>query len=329
MLDALPFREIWCVDFEFIAGDGERPQPVRLVAWELRSGRKMRLWQDEFGAEPPYATGPGSLFVAYYASAEIGCHLALGWSVPERILDLFTEFRASTNGLPTISNRSLLGALAHHGLDSIGTTEKTAMRDLILGGGPWADAERLAILDYCSTDVAALARLLPAMLPRIDLPRGLLRGRYMAAAARMEWNGVPIDVETLSILRHRWTDIQDQLIADIDRDFGVFDGRTFKADRFAAWLAQAGIPWLRLESGKLDLSDDAFREMVRAHPAVAPLHELRVALSKMRLSELAVGSDGRNRLMLSAFQARTGRNQPSNSKSPSQDFFTDYRVFAA
>jgi DNA polymerase I-like protein with 3'-5' exonuclease and polymerase domains len=35
----------------------------------------------------------------------------------------------------------------------------------------------------------------------------------------------------------------------------------------------------------------------------------------MRLNELAVGTDGRNRVLLSAFGSRTGRNQPSNSKS--------------
>ena len=52
------------------------------------------------------------------------------------------------------------------------------------------------ILDYCESDVDALARLLPAMLPRIDLPRALLRGRYMAAAAAMEYAGMPIDVPT-------------------------------------------------------------------------------------------------------------------------------------
>ena len=80
-----------------------------------------------------------------------------------------------------------------------------------------------------------------------------------------------------------------------------------------AWPA-TDIPWPRLESGRLDLSDDTFREMARAYPAVAPLRELRAALSEMRLSDLAVGSDGRNRTMLSAFRARTGRNQPSNTK---------------
>ena len=34
----------------------------------------------------------------------------------------------------------------------------------------------------------------------------------------------------------------------------------------------------------------------------------------MRLFDLEVGADGRNRTMLSPFRARTGRNQPSNSK---------------
>ena len=82
MLDELPFNEVWCVDFEFSMKAGERPDPVCLVAWELRSGRKLRLWRDEFGLAPPYSTGPDVLFVAYYASAEIGCHLALGWPKP-------------------------------------------------------------------------------------------------------------------------------------------------------------------------------------------------------------------------------------------------------
>jgi hypothetical protein len=314
LFDQLPFAEIWAVDFEFGAKPGENPEPVCVVAWELRSGRKLRLWRDEFGAAPPYPTGPNVLFVAYYASAEIGCHLALGWPVPQRVLDLFTEFRTHTNGIPTVSGAGLLGALAHYGLDSIGTVEKDEMRDLILRGGPWSDAERAAILDYCESDVAALARLLPAMLPHIDPPRALLRGRYMVAAARVEHHGVPIDTNTLGHLKRHWSDIQDQLIAEIDTNYGVFEGRTFKADRFAAWLVLNRIPWPRLDSGRLDLSDNTFREMARAYVAVAPLRELRGALSEMRLSDLAVGRDGRNRTMLSAFRARTGRNQPSNTK---------------
>jgi len=44
-LDA--YREVWLVDFEFSAPPGERPIPVCLVAREFRSGRTVRLWQDD------------------------------------------------------------------------------------------------------------------------------------------------------------------------------------------------------------------------------------------------------------------------------------------
>jgi hypothetical protein len=89
----------------------------------------------------------------------------------------------------------------------------------------------------------------------------------------------------------------------------------FSAARWADYLARRGIPWPRLESGALALDDDTFREMARAYPEeVGPIRELRHTLSQLRLQELAVGPDGRNRCLLSAFASRTGRNQPSNSK---------------
>jgi hypothetical protein len=310
------FREVWLADFEFSAPPGGRPEPVCLVARELRSGRTVRLWQDELRArrEPPYPTGPDALFVAYFASAELGCHLALGWPLPERVLDLYAEFRNRANGLSPPSGFGLLGALTWHGLDAMDAVEKDSMRELALRGGPWTEAERQALLDYCESDVLAMARLLPRMLPKIDLPRALCRGRYMRAVAAMEHAGVPVDVDTLERLRGAWEAIQGSLIRGVDSRFGVFDGRTFKADRWAAWVARNGVPWPLLESGALALDDDTFREMARAYPDVAVMRELRESLSRLRLRELTVGPDGRNRAMLSPFRARTGRNQPSNSK---------------
>jgi hypothetical protein len=152
------------------------------------------------------------------------------------------------------------------------------------------------------------------MWPKIDLPRALLRGRYMAAAAAMEHAGTPIDLPMLELFQHNWTRIQDKLIAEIDTNYGVYDGRTFKEDRFALWLATNNIPWPLLESGHLNLDDDTFRQQARAYPSVSALRELRSSLSELRLNDLAVGNDGRNRTILSAFRSRTGRNQPSNSK---------------
>jgi DNA polymerase I len=318
LFNQLPFRQVWAVDFEFTANRGERPIPVCMVAQELRSGRKIRLWVGQLGPRPPFPISADTLFVAFSAAAELSCFKVLGWQMPARILDLYVEFRNSTNCLQQKGSKpietSLLAALTAHGLDTIGAIEKQKMRSLILRGGPWSDEERTTILDYCESDVAALARLLPAMLPRIDLPRALLRGRYMAAVAAMEHAGTPIDMSTLNRLLYHWDDIKTELVSRIDSDFGVFEGWTFKYDRFEVWLLKVGLPWPRLETGALDLSDEAFREAARAYPIVAPLRELRSALSELRLNDLQVGRDGRNRTWLAPFRARTSRNQPSNSK---------------
>lgn len=310
---------IWLVDFEFHPAQGREgnpPVPVCMVAREAATGRTLRLWQVDLAClkAAPFPTDDSVLFVAYYASAEIGCFIQLGWPVPYNVLDLFAEFRCKTNGKPKVAGNGLLGALAAHGLDALDADEKRVWRDLVLTGGPWSDTEQLGILDYCETDVQALARLLPAMLADIDWPRALLRGRYSVAAAYIEANGVPIDTDTLATIKTGWLGIQHSLIAAVDADFGVYDGTTFKQDRFEKLLIRQGIAWPRLATGALDLQDNTFKDMAHMHPQLAPLRELRGALSQMRLSDLHVGDDGRNRCLLSMYGSKTGRNQPSNTK---------------
>ena len=311
-----PFEEIWAADTEYSAQPGCRPVPICLVAKELRSGREIRLWGDEmFSPTPPFRIDNRALFVAYAAAAELGVFHVLGWPAPARVLDLFFEFRATTNGLTTPSGAGLLGALVAHGLPAMSGAEKESMRSLAIRGGPFTADERRALVEYCGEDVAAVERLLPRMLPLIDVPRALLRGRYAWAVAAMEHRGIPIDVEMFEHLRNRWRDIQASLVAEVDQRYHVFEGLTFKLENFAAWLVANGIPWPRLDSGRLATDDDTFRVMARAYPAVSELRELRSALGKMRLfDDLAIGPDGRNRTAIMPFRARTGRNQPSNSK---------------
>jgi DNA polymerase-1 len=309
------FNEIWLVDFEFSISPGNRPRPVCVVAHELASGRTVRLFQDALDQHgvPPYSIASDSLFVAYYSAAEFGCHLALDWPLPANVLDLYVEFRNLTNGLETPAGNSLLGALTSLGLDPMDATAKDSMQHLALRGGPYTEDEREALLNYCERDVMALRGLLDSMLSKIDLPRAIHRGRYMKAVARMEDAGVPIDAEALEVLKENWDRIQDQLICRVDGDYGVYEDRTFKIDRMEQFVRRKQLPWPRLESGKLALDDDTFRVMASAYPQIEPLRQLRGSLSQMRLSDLPVGIDDRNRCMLSAFRARTGRNQPSNS----------------
>ena len=310
---------IYLMDFEFYperGHEGNLPVPVCMVVREWPSGRTSRYWQSQLQQmrTAPFPVSKNALWVAYYASAELDCFDVLGWTHPVNVLDLFVEFRWLTNGLSLLHGNSLLGALLYFGLPTIAGEQKDAMRDLVLKGGPWVPQQQLDILDYCESDVVSLDSLLRAMHTQIDWPRALQRGRYMKAVSRMQMNGVPIDLNTLDKLQVYWDAIQDQLIAAVDSNYGVFDGRTFKSDRWADFLKANGIPWPYLVSGRLDLSDETFREMARSHTLVSPIRELRSTLSEMRLASLQVGTDGRNRCLLSPFRARTGRNQPSNSR---------------
>jgi hypothetical protein len=160
------FEEIVLVDFEFNngarnpRGEGNRPYVVCFCAHELRSGRKFRLWRDQLVGmkAPPYRIDNRTLFVVYYASAELCCHLSLGWELPTNILDLFIEFRRLTNHSGDHQPPAgLLDALDYFRLDSIEAQAKENWRAMVLRGGPWSAEEQSGILDYCWTECRCLA----------------------------------------------------------------------------------------------------------------------------------------------------------------------------
>lgn len=316
------FDQAWAIDFEFFQPDGETPLPVAMVAKEIGTGRVVEFFHGEFPEQCPFDTGPRTLFVAYFASAEISCFLALGWPVPERVLDLFTEFRRITNnGVKKDRGfNSLLNALSFFGITSITSEVKEHWRKVVMAGPPYSDADRRGILDYCGTDVFVLPALIERMLPHIDstevgLGQALLRGRYMCAVARMERTGVPIDTDRLNVLLADWESIKVRLIEEVDKDYGVYSGTTFRSSLFQKYLDREGIAWPRaFKTDALLLDEDTFRDMSKLYPQIIPLKELRHAMGELRLNSLKVGSDGRNRTMLSPFRAVTGRNQPSNSE---------------
>jgi hypothetical protein len=201
---ALPFREIWVVDTEFYPGrglsnggrEGDPIHPLCLVALEMRTGRIIRLWQDELGRFPPYCLDADALFVGFMNSAEFGFHIACGWGQPARAVDAYVEFRHFMNdGSVKSGDRqkgfySLAGALQYFCEDGIDTAHKTDMRDRILQGPPFTVAERELILEYCESDVRALARLVQHIVPTIrSLPHAIMRARFMWTVAQQERRG--------------------------------------------------------------------------------------------------------------------------------------------
>lgn len=314
------YTEVWAVDFEFIAHPGECPVPICCVARELRSGRELRKW----GAEllQPLEIPDTGLMVAYYASAEIGCFLALGWPLPGNILDLFAEFRVLVNGRERAvgaSGASLLAALTLFGLGALDPEVKSAWRERIIAGPPYTEDDQAGILEYCRRDVVALEALLPVLVERLCfrpywLEHALLRGRYMKAAARIESNGTPLDSHLFTLLARHWPAVKARLTSEAHSAYPFYDGGTLRMAKLESWAEERSISWPRTESGRLSLSEESLKSLGSAYPELALFRELRLNLGKLRIGEIAAGRDGRNRTLLSAFRAKTGRNQPSGNR---------------
>jgi DNA polymerase-1 len=313
------FERIIFWDFEFIAKPGEHPDVVCLAWHEQPAGQTHRLWYDQLlGSAAPFRIDDKVLCICFVGNAELHCHLAKSWPLPANVLDLNTEFRCITNGRTVPAGKGLLGALAYYGLDSIGSKRKDAMRERIMKGRPFTTEEREEILRYCASDVEAMVQLLPRMLPDIELDVALHRGEFVAASARMEYRGVPIDMEIFSQLadKRAWRAVRDAMVPVVDADYGVYgrgkdDDWSFSMENFAAYLRREGINnWPISEKGKLKTNEKTFEAMCKGYPQLENLRQLRHVRGKMRKIKLAVGTDGRNRTVLWPCKAKSGRTQP-------------------
>ncbi len=155
--------------------------------------------------------------------------------------------------------------------------------------------------------------------PSFDSKR---KAEFVAAPARMEHAGVPIDMETFPLLtdERAWRYVRDAMVPTIDAAYGVYikgpDGDWhFSMELFERYLERTGITgWPLTKEGKLSTKRKTFENMTKGHPQLEGLRQLRYARDKMRKIKLAVGADGRNRTVLWPFKSKTGRTQPKASQ---------------
>jgi hypothetical protein len=134
-------------------------------------------------------------------------------------------------------------------------------------------------------------------------------GEFVAALARMEHAGVPIDMDVFPLLtsKEAWRYVRDAMVPVLDATYGVYakgpDGDWhFSMELFEQYLTRVGITgWPRTKKGKLSTKRKTFENMSKGHPQLEELHQLRHTRDKMRKIKLAVGNDGRNRTVLWPF----------------------------
>jgi hypothetical protein len=325
----LPFRRAISIDFEFRADPGCHPHVWCLTAKDKHTGEAKRWWRNELLTmrEAPFPADRDTVVMSYAMSAEMACFLELGWRPPEYLLDLYAEFRWATNGQQLMfggkdaaklkkHKHSMLAAAFTFGIPAMDTTRKEEMRALAITRQEFAPEEQAELMDYCAEDVEITDKLLEALVPLIDWPRALLRGRYGLAVARMERTGVPIDLPCWNHLRANWNSVIRRLIDTTDAAYGVFHDGHFSDQRLADYVARKGYGdhWGRTSTGQLQRDKRTLKHMALLHPDMNPLKELLSTLGESRLLGLATGPDGYNRTGLIPFRAVTARNQPSSAK---------------
>jgi DNA polymerase-1 len=340
------YDDVLAYDFEFQVDGGRHQDPVNgrdkggrqlplsLAVRSLRTGEAQVYWRDQLlqMRHAPFDTGPRTLALNWFASAESHCFAALGWKQSERLIDLFAEERWRRNGYAGAKHPGLVDALLRYRLPCIGAAAKEANREAILTTPAhkmtteFVDNTRRYNLSDADGTLAVGLR----MAPKLDLPRALLRGRYDQACGVIEHYGVPLD----ALWWERFAQVRKplllRLVRELDR-FRIFEELTFKHKRFARLLAALRIPWERTESGKrLLLQDDYFRDQAElytpglraAYPGkpeiylvLRHLHLLRTTISKLKDPALTCGPDGRNRALLGPHGTVTDRNAYSTNQS--------------
>jgi hypothetical protein len=330
------FKTIVVCDFEYEVADGDLPNVLCMVVHELdenlRHVRTIRMWRGDFGTAPPFDTGPDTLFVAYSAWAEMTCFKVLGWKFPEHIFDQHIAYLAATNVLLPYEpdevrkkqRKRLSDACRAYDIEGWERIDKEAISKDI-GEGRWRDHGREAVFAYCEEDVRASTLLLREQLrgrprlPPADTERVLWWSNYSAkSVAQIQARGMPIDMALWNLVQENKAAVIGALLRQLDPSYGSTtpiyspEGEWSYA-RFECWLPSAGInAWPRLESGRLDISGDAFRLMYHV-PGIEGLHALRDSLSVIVRAKLPIGHDGRNRPSLFPFCTVTGRNAHAKS----------------
>jgi hypothetical protein len=340
------FGRVVVCDFEYeVKGgeynlqEGDLPRVLCMVVYvldeHLHHVDTIKLWRGEFGPEPPFDIGPDTLFVAYSAWAEMTIFMTLGWKFPAYIFDLHTAYLAASNILlPYNPNeerkrprKRLSDACRAYGIEGWEQINKETIAEDI-GNGYWQKYGREVVTDYCEEDDKKSVELLRAILrgrpghpglPRADTDRVIWWSEYSAKRiAQIQARGMFLDLPLWNEVQEHKAAVVGELLRRFDPSYGdecpiyTPEGE-WSYERFEAWLIRKRVPaWPRLDSGRLDVSGDAFRLMTHI-PGIEKLHALRDSLGVIVRARLPIGRDARNRPSLFPFGTATGRNAHARS----------------
>jgi hypothetical protein len=253
------------------------------------------------------------VWVGHNVVAEMSYLLRLGVRLPPRWWCTMVGHRAMFNRAGRL-DADLVTALTTAGLAKYIPADKDDIRERILH----LRHNPAEAVPYCFEDVDAAAALHDVQVGTVNPVSMHYWTTYLAAVARIELRGVPVD---LPLLRRIWRGrphICEQLRQQVNEVCRVYRANgSFSRKAFLRWCRREGIRWPLRPSdtdGRLrhSLADEVMEEMAGRHTFIGKLRDIRKTLRVLDQYPIRVdGRRARHHYSNMPFRSVTGRNQPS------------------
>lgn len=319
------------VDTEF-QFDRSMTYPKRVLCFvykDLTTGQVWKDWVKDDSVIVPKFDFETTLFVCFYATAEVGCFLKTYQGRPPFIFDCWTEYAKLYKNRKQLS---MLAAASAYGADKVMSKEdKEANRDLIIKQDTWSKEEKQKILDYCERDVLQTEQIFYELLKDLEkhcgkdyetlLQQALGRGQYMACIQKTHMNGMSVDAAAVNDFNLYWSEVKDAVTRRLNKNVDLFEENPkgkmqFSYKKFDKLLRRIDLyeGWPRTPKGKPKINDLILEIYSKTSDEINEFRRVKNLLDKAKLAAYDISEDGRYRPEggLRPFATHTGRNAPSS-----------------
>jgi len=322
------FKYILVADTEFkgdLKDKGELNEPVCLVIKELKSGKEHKYFGPKLDALPYPADE--SLWIAHNVAAEAHTLLSYGLKLPKYWWDTYIEDKKLNFGKE--KSHSLLACCKRYEIETISEElKKYFIHELILPNETYTEEQSSEILEYCLSDVVACEKLFLKQLedigqknsnegPGTIISQALFSGAAVAATAKVEFDGIPINNSLLSTIQDNFPVIKEKMVEELNNKIDVFENGVMKYEKFFKMVQRNDLlsVWPTTATGKLKTDEATIFSFISCQD-INDYYLANEFLTSQKLKGYVVGPDGRARTPYHMYGLKTGRTNPSTSRHP-------------
>ena len=322
------FKKIVVVDTEFQSdiSNSYCTKALCAVYKDLKTEQTLKIWDyEENNLAQHHFDFEETLFVCFYATAEVGYFLKQLMGRPPYIFDCWTEYAKLYKNNRDLS--LLAASTAYSYPNPISKEEKEKFRDMCIKQNTWNKKEREEILNYCEGDGLMNEHVFYKVLNDLEnicgndyetlLEQAMARGQTMACYAKVTKNGMSIDIPKLNDFNEYWLLVKNEVIKKLNSELNLWDDACkFSHSKFHQLIKKLDLlgEWPTTPMGKLKTNKETFELFDDYYPEIKKLKRIFNLLNASKLTEFAISEDARYRPYggYKPFGTHTGRCTPSS-----------------